>query len=176
MQRIKDLSPKSKMRSARAHQKQVLAVVMKFRLIVNSTKRHFKWVETQCGINGAQLWVLWELGQEPGLSVTELAAAMAIHQSTASNLIDRLVRQKLIARKRVSDDQRVVTISLTNAGKRLLGRAPKPARGMLPEALHQLREAELTSLDKLFERVLDQMHATDKRSMKQPLADLLTHK
>src|SRR5690349_17372989 len=137
MRRINDLSPRSKMtqkrRSALAHQKKVLSVVMKFRLIVNSTKRHFKWVESQCGINGAQLWVLWELGQEPELTVTELAAAMAIHQSTASNLIDRLGRQNLIARKRVSDDRRVVTISLTNAGKRLLGRAPKPARGMLAE-------------------------------------------
>ena len=38
---------------------QALAVLMKFRLIVNSAKHHFKWVEKQCGINGAQLSVRW---------------------------------------------------------------------------------------------------------------------
>src|ERR1043165_3613131 len=128
MRRINDLSPppktKKKRRSELAHQKQVLAVVMKFRLIVNSTKRHFKWVEKQCGINGAQLWVLWEISQMPGLRVSDLATAMATHQSTTSNLIDRLARAKLIERRRASGDQRVVTLFVTRSGQSILERAP----------------------------------------------------
>ena len=88
--------------SPNADKQLALAVLMKFRVIVNLAKRHFKWVEKQCGINGAQLWVLWEINQAPGLRVSELSAAMAMHQSTASNLIVRLARSKLIARKRAS--------------------------------------------------------------------------
>jgi DNA-binding MarR family transcriptional regulator len=150
-----------------------LAVLMKFRLIINSTKRHFKWVESQCGINGAQLWALWEINQAPGLRVTELATAMAMHQSTVSNLIDKLARSMLITRQRASADQRVVTLLLTDSGKALLKRAPKPARGRLPEALFGLPRTALTSLDMLLERVLDEMGPAQRESMKQPLAELL---
>ena len=160
----------------KADQQLALAVLMKFRLVVNSAKRHFKWVEKQCGINGAQLWVLWEIDQAPGLRVSELSTAMATHQSTASNLIDKLVRSKLIARKRASSDQRVVTLFLTGAGRALLRRAPWPARGRLPEALYRLPGDALSSLDKLLERVLHEMGPAEKDSMKKPLGELLTSK
>ena len=149
---------------------------MKFRLIVNSAKRHFKWVETQCGINGAQLWALWEINRAPGLRVTELAAAMAMHQSTVSNLIDKLARATLVKRQRVGNDRRVVTLFLTEPGKKLLKRAPRPARGKLPEALFGLPKNSLSLLNELLERVLQEMGPTEQESMKQPLAELLTGK
>lgn len=161
---------------AKADQQLILAVLMKFRLIVNSAKRHFKWVEQQCGINGAQLWVLWEINQAPGLRVNELAMAMAMHQSTASNLIDKLAQSKLITRKRASSDQRVVTLFLTEAGKAILKRAPRPARGRLPEALYRLPRNALSLLDGLLERVLHEMGPAEKESMKKPLAELLAIK
>lgn len=162
--------------SPKADQQLALAVLMKFRLIVNSAKRHFKWVEKQCGINGAQLWVLWEINQAPGLRVSELSTAMAMHQSTASNLIEKLVQSKLIARKRASSDQRVVTLFLSEAGRTLLSRAPRPARGRLPEALYRLPGNALSALDKSLERVLHEMGPTEKDSMKKPLAELLASK
>jgi DNA-binding MarR family transcriptional regulator len=162
--------------SRKADQQLALTVLMKFRLIVNSAKRHFKWVEKQCGINGAQLWVLWEINQAPGLRVSELAAAMAMHQSTASNLIEKLTQSKLITRQRASSDQRVVTLFLTEAGKATLKRAPRPARGRLPEALYRLPRNALSLLERLLERVLHEMRPTEKGSMKKPLAELLAIK
>ena len=160
----------------KADRQLALAVLMKFRRIVNSAKRHFKWVEKQCGINGAQLWVLWEINQAPGLRVSELSAAMAMHQSTASNLIEKLVRSKLISRKRASGDRRVVTLFLTGKGGVLLRRAPRPARGRLPEALYRLPGSALSALDKLLGRVLHEMGPTEESSMKKPLGELLANK
>lgn len=154
--------------------KRALSVLMKFRLIINSAKRHFKWVEKQCGISGAHLWVLWEIHQSPGLSVNGLSAAMAFHQSTVSNMVDKLVKAKLIQRKRSNKDQRVVTLCLTNEGRSLLRRAPKPARGMLAETMHSLPEDLLILFDGILKRVLEEMKPTDKRSMREPLSDLLT--
>jgi len=147
---------------------------MKFRLIINSAKHHFKWVEKQCGLSGAYLWALWEIRQFPGLRVTELSAAMAFHQSTVSNMVDRLAREKLIERKRSGKDQRVVTLFLTDAGKKLLRRAPKPARGILAETMHRLPQGFLVSFDRMLKRVLEEMRPSDRKSMKEPLADLLT--
>lgn len=150
-----------------------LDVLMKFRLIVNSAKRHFQWVERQCGISGAQLWVLWELQGRPGLRVTELAHAMAVHQSTLSNLVETLARAGLLRRERDDADRRVVRLVLTAAGARLLRRAPRPARGMLAEAMHALPRAQLSALDGLLQRVLDAMQPAGREAMRRPLSDLL---
>lgn len=171
----KSTSGRNKVKASRKGDRRLaLTVLMKFRLIVNSAKRHFRWVEKQCGINGAQLWALWEINQAPGLRVSELATAMAMHQSTVSNLIDKLARSMLITRRRASADQRVVTLLLTESGRRLLRRAPKPARGRLPEALFGLSNAAIAALDELLELVLDKMGPAELESMKQPLAELLT--
>jgi DNA-binding MarR family transcriptional regulator len=148
---------------------------MKFRLIINSTKRHFKWVEEQCGINGAQLWAIWEIHRAGRLTVNDLAAAMAMHQSTISILVNKLVRAKLVARARSKKDQRVVELTITAAGKKLLQRAPKPARGVLPEAVHRLPSATQASLNRLLGLLLREMSATDDGSMGRPLAEILGH-
>ncbi|MEO7726900.1 MAG: MarR family transcriptional regulator [Burkholderiales bacterium] len=150
-----------------------LQVLIKFRLIINSAKRHFKWVERQCGINGTQLWALWELSQMPRLRVTELAAAMALHQSTVSIMLNGLVKAKLVERTRSGDDQRVVRLSITAAGRKLLARAPRPARGVLPEAIHRFPADALVTLDALLTRVLKEMRLKDMHAMNQPLGGIL---
>lgn len=116
------------------------------------------------------------IGVDLSSGVSELSTVMAMHQSTTSNLIEKLVKSKLISGKRESSDQRVITLFLTEAGSALLSRAPRPARGRLPEALYQLPRNALSSLDKLLERVLHRMGPTEKDSMKKPLAELLTGK
>jgi len=146
---------------------------MKFRVIVSAVKRHFKWVEQQCGINGAQLWALWEIGRARGLRVNDLARALAMHQSSTSNLVDKLVKSRLVARHRSTDDQRVVRLLLTPKGTTLLRRAPKPARGILPEALYRLPLPALSQLDRSLMRVLREMSAADRGAMAQPLARIL---
>lgn len=150
-----------------------LSTLMKFRLVINSTKRHFSWVERICGISGAQLWALWEIQRSPGLRVSALAKAMAMHQTTVSNLVDKLSKAKLIERTRPALDQRVVTLTLTAAGGRTLARAPRPARGMLAEALHHLPERELELLDELLKSLLGHMRPVERKSMKKPLSDML---
>lgn len=157
-----------------ARRELALAALMKFRLVINSTKRHFRWLESRAGVNGAQLWALWEIRQRPGLRVSGLAGAMAVHQSTASNLIERLERAGFIERDRSRDDQRVVRLRLTTAGKALIERVPGPARGMLPEALQNLPLPALRTLDESLGLLLAEMRLHDSGVMHTPLAELLS--
>jgi MarR family transcriptional regulator, organic hydroperoxide resistance regulator len=150
-----------------------LTALMKFRLVINTTKHHFSWVERQCGVSGAQLWALWEVQQAPGLRVSALAARMAMHQTTVSNLVDKLTRAKLMKRERSARDQRVVSLTLTDAGQRVVKRAPIPARGMLADALHRMPERQLAVLDTLLKSLLDRMRPADRDAMKQPLSEML---
>src|SRR5215831_7128886 len=115
-----------------------LHVLMQFRQAANSAKQHFRWVGDQCGISGVHVWALSELSEAPGARVSDLASALAVHQSTASNLLDKLTRDGLVRRERARGDQRVARLFVTPAGAALLKRAPAPVRAMLLEALYAM--------------------------------------
>lgn len=150
-----------------------IAVLTKFRLIVNTAKRHYRWIEQECGVNGAQLWALWEISRAHGMRVSDLGAALAIHQSSASNLLEKLVSRGLVTRHRSTADQRVVTLALTRKGTALLKRAPKPARGILPEALHRLPADKLAQLDASLLALLKAMKTRDRSGGATPLGVML---
>lgn len=146
-----------------------LSVLQRFRVLIRTAQRHSQWIEKQSGVTGAQLWALQELFEAPGLRVGELALRMALHQSTASNMIDKLESGGLIRKERTSADQRVVRLSLTDAGRELLNRAPSPARGVLPEALRLLEEERLQGLQDELDGLLQQIKNLDDGFGMQPL-------
>ena len=148
------------------------AVLKRFRLIFKAVQQHAHWVEKNCGLSNAQLWVVWELAQNPGIRLTELAKIMTIHQSTASNLLEKLVKKGLVRREKRSEDQRVVSLFLTEAGLQVLASAPKPARGILQHALFNLPDTTLVSLAKNLDELIEAMGIRDDAAAMQPLAVL----
>lgn len=152
-----------------AHPVTPLSALQRFRILIRTAQRHSQWVERQSGVTGAQLWALQELSESPGLRVGELANRMALHQSTTSNMVDRLESAGLLRKERTSADQRVVRLYLTEAGVNLLERAPSPARGVLPEALRQMDEAGLTSLQHELDQLLRKIKHLDDGFGMQPL-------
>ncbi|QDF96641.1 MarR family transcriptional regulator [Azoarcus sp. DD4] len=146
-----------------------LSVLQRFRVLIRTAQRHSQWIERQSGVTGAQLWALQELSEAPGLRVGELANRMALHQSTASNMVDRLETGKLLRKERTSADQRVVRLYLTEEGEALLRRAPSPARGVLPEALRLLDEEALSRLQGELDVLLRQIKDLDEGFGMQPL-------
>lgn len=82
----------------------------------------------------------------PGIQVGQLARSLAVHQSTASNLIRRLAARGLIARQRRGRDQRAVQLFPTRKGLAVLEAAPRPLMGVLQQALADLPPASLRGL------------------------------
>ena len=158
--------------SAGKHHEQAMVVLQQFRFIFKSVKKHFRWVEEETGVSGSQLWALAQIAAAPGLRVTELARALVIHQSTASNLVDRLVQRKLVRRDRSSTDQRVVRLFLTQRGQTVVSKAPRPFEGVLPDALMRLPHADLRNLDALLAAVAQLMRVRDASGRRTPLADM----
>ena len=147
-------------------------VLKQFRLIFKATQQHSQWVETHCGVTSAQLWALWELSKNPGLKVTDLAKTMSIHHSTACSLLDKLARKGLILRERVSQDQRVVTVTLTQDGIELIDQAPSSPQGILQHALFDLPENVLKSLAEHLDTLVKAMELKDEEAAMQPLNPL----
>ncbi|HAT33622.1 MAG TPA: MarR family transcriptional regulator [Janthinobacterium sp.] len=137
------------------------AILQKLRIVIRAAQQHSSWIEKQCGVSGAQLWLMHELHEADGLRVGELANKLAIHQTTTSNLLDGLGKRGYIAKSRDPLDQRAVKVSLSDAGRHLLESAPKPARGLLATALTRLDPLALGQLDDGLQGLLDCIEGLD---------------
>ncbi len=149
-----------------------IQVLKKFRIIFGSVRQHFREIERSCGISGSQLWILQEVAKTPDTGVSVLAERLSIHQSTCSQLVEKLVTRGLIKKERSQADQRRVGLRLTVEATKILGRAPGPAEGILPEALQTLPEATLLVLDKVLMDVIGQLRIRDEKHAGKPLSDL----
>ena len=145
-------------------------VLRRFRLVFNTVKNHFRAVETKAGISGAQLWALSVVQGRPGIGVSELARAMDIHQSTASNLLRALVDKELVVADRGGEDRRAVQLRTTARAGRVLAKAPGPFTGVLPEAIGRLDKATLARLDRDLARLIAELGG-DERDANIPLGD-----
>lgn len=146
-----------------------LDILKKLRIVIRAAQQHSSWIEKQCGVNGAQLWLMQELHETSGLRVGELAKKLAIHQTTTSNLLDDLEKRGYVVKARDPNDQRAVNVSLSETGSALLARAPKPARGLLPEALMHMDGAGLKHLDSGLQALLDSIEVLDEEFGMLPL-------
>ncbi|MDB5745958.1 MAG: MarR family transcriptional regulator [Massilia sp.] len=146
-------------------------VLRQFRIVFNSVKTHFRQVERDAGLGGAQLWALSVIAGSPGIGVTGLARSLDIHQSTASNLVRTLTGRGLITAAREGQDRRGVALRALPAADALLQRAPMPFAGVLPDALASLDEETLRRLEQDLARLIEVL-AADPASAQVPLAQL----
>ena len=158
----KPAAPRRRVASVRPADEPAGRVLRRFRVVFNAVKTHFREVEKQAGLAGAQLWALSVIRERPGLGVTELARAMDVHQSTASNLVKVLLEQELVGAKKNGTDRRTVQLRVLPAGTRALRRTAGPFVGILPTALASLDASTLARLDKDLAKVVAALGA-DKR-------------
>ncbi|KAB0581599.1 winged helix-turn-helix transcriptional regulator [Ideonella dechloratans] len=146
-------------------------VLRRFRQVFNAVKTHFQQVERQVGVGGAQVWALSVIQSRPGIGVNELAQALDIRQSTASNLVRALVDRGLVATTRAERDRRAVELRLLAPGAEVLAQSPGPFSGVLPVALAQLDEATLARMEADLTRLIGLLDA-DEASAGLPLASM----
>lgn len=146
-------------------------VLRQFRIVFNAVKSHFRQVEREAGLGGAQLWALSVIDRQPGIGATGLARELDIHQSTASNLVRGLVERGLVSASREGADRRNVALHLQSAGREVLQRAPLPFAGVLPDALASLDQDTLAQLEQNLGRLIAQLDA-DEAAGRTPLAQL----
>ena len=156
----------------RRHRQLTLDVLKQFRLIYGSVRHHFRQVEETCGVSGSQLWLLHELQAAPGIGVSDLAHRLSIHQTTCSQLIEKLVVRGYVVKARSEQDQRRVGLTITRSAAKVLKDAPGPAEGLIPEALMGLSESALESLSTNLGKLIDGLHVQDEQAAERPLSDL----
>jgi DNA-binding MarR family transcriptional regulator len=154
------------------HRRLTLDVLKQFRLIYGSMRHHFRQIEVTCKISGSQLWMLHELKEAPGVGVSDLARRLSIHQTTCSQLIEKLVARGYVLKTRSAADQRRVGLSITRTAAQVLKEAPGPAEGLIPEALSSLSGPTLRSLMANLGELIEGLHLQDHQAAERPLSDL----
>lgn len=99
------------------------------------------------------MMVLWE---EQTQTVNQLGEKLMLDSGTLTPLLKRLEQKGIISRKRSSEDERVVFISLTNEGISLLDQAIcVPER--ITNALN-ISEEDLMELKSITDKILNRQH------------------
>lgn len=89
--------------------------------------------------------VLWE---EEKISIKELGEKLYLDSGTISPVVKKLVKQGLIEKFRFEEDERIVMIKLTEAGKKMKEEAVE-----IPEKLYNEFEGEKETLSQLKENL-----------------------
>lgn len=84
-------------------------MVRVFQLFERDQIKVYNFTTTQC-------YCLLELSKTEGLTMNELSSKMNLDSSTMTRIVDKLVRDKYIFRKRLNSDKRVVKVQLTSKG------------------------------------------------------------
>ena len=94
-----------------------------------------------------QIWrVLAALREQDGRRMGDLSETTSIDVSTLTRLVDGMEKKGLVARRRAEQDARVVTLHVTAAGRRLIGRILPIAQRYERVALAGFDEREAATL------------------------------
>ena len=133
-----------------------LRILQAIRRIIRSTEQRSREIAEINGVSVSQLLCLSHLVESPqAMTVKELAAAVYLTPSTVVGILNRLEGRGLALRSRKSEDRRVVTVKATDAGQRLVERAPSPLQQELAEALEALDPDEQNHLADSFDRIVE---------------------
>lgn len=104
----------------------------------------------ELGLTMSQLRVLYMLQAAPGTPAGAVAAQLKVRPSTATGIVDRLVRQKLVRRERDDVDRRRVRISLTDKGREVITELDVRRRTVIWRIFRNFTGKELSEIDRAF--------------------------
>ena len=100
-------------------------------------------------ISGRQLAALRYLQENENCTVGKLAAYLFISESSTSELLSKLENKGLVKRTRLSRDKRVVTVTVTSSGKKMVRKIPMGGIVLLREQLKVMSEKDLKSINRI---------------------------
>ncbi|MDX8341048.1 MarR family transcriptional regulator [Draconibacterium sp. IB214405] len=124
-------------------------ILIKIRKIVRSVDIESKKIQKEHGVSIPQVLCLSFLNESPNYQSTqgEIRKYLNLNPSTVSGIINRLEKKGFLARLPKTGDKRVVNITLTSAGHKLLSSIPSLLHEQLSEKLLQLNESELATVE-----------------------------
>jgi DNA-binding MarR family transcriptional regulator len=139
----------------------VADIMDNIRRVFQVVNEQSKLVERETGLTGPQAWAIKVIAAAGTLRISDLAKRMYLHPTTIVGVVDRLEKRGLVTRTRSSEDRRVVEVSLTEEGHRLVEHTPEVASNKITHGLVSLTIPELAIIYHGLDRLTRILDATD---------------
>jgi DNA-binding MarR family transcriptional regulator len=116
------------------HTKQI---IFSIRRLIQASELYTKELNKKYQVSTAQLNCILTLFEYGPLPPSQIAKHMMVKSSTVTGVVDRLEKKGIAERMRNSPDRRVITIQLTETGKKLAENAPPPIQQKIIDGLKQ---------------------------------------
>ena len=136
-----------------------LRVLSAIRRIIRSVDLYSRELAAKARVTWPQLACLLAIAEKEKTTATLISRQVFLSPSTIVGILDRLEAKGLVRRKRDEHDRRVITITITEKGRRLARSAPSLLQDTLTEALRGLPGQEQINIAKSLERVVALMEA-----------------
>jgi len=113
-----------------------------------------KVLAVEVGLTMPQFFVLMMVDAKGSCRMSDLAKALSLNFGAATGIVDRLVRDDYLKRKRDEKDRRVVHIYLTDKGKNVIAKVQEKRREKLTSLLEKVDEKDFEDLFAIFQRIL----------------------
>ncbi len=123
------------------------------RLAHGAVYRHFMETFADLELTQKQVSVLWLVDDHPDIAQAGLARRMHMDRATTMSIVRRLEERGLIRRARSPSDGRILTLTLTQAGRRVLGKAKKAVNDHEDWLKSRFTDAEVKQLIELLARI-----------------------
>lgn len=103
----------------------------------------------------AQIGILALIAHEGPQNLKDLAKQLCVSSSAATQLIDGLVKDRLLTRTEDADDRRRILLTLTAVGKRTMDAAKKRHVIAFTKLVAPLTDSELTEWKRLQRKIIE---------------------
>jgi DNA-binding MarR family transcriptional regulator len=131
-----------------------LAVANRLRPALLKLARELRRESHALGVTGGQVSLLFQIQQNRGIGVRDLAALERVSPASMSSHVDRLERAGLILRTPDPSDRRRQGLSLSGEGERVLRSVRSRRTAWLAARLQDLSPEELAAVDAAVEPLL----------------------
>lgn len=135
--------------------KKIVNLVQKY---IQLRSIHTKDLAKKYGLSVVQLLCLQCLYENGKMSMSDIAENIMVNVSTLTRIIDLLEEKDLLARGRVSEDRRVITIVLTEKGRSLAENSPPVVHQRIVNAVNML---SVTEREEIFQALDTLTHLLD---------------
>lgn len=114
-------------------------------LVIDNLKKLYfpeEWISLDLKFSKFELFALLFLDREKEATMSELVEYINCPMSTATGIVDRLVRKGFVERQRSDTDRRVVVVALTEEGARFAAGIKDMVFGYLNMLMEELTEEE----------------------------------
>ncbi len=102
---------------------------------------------TKMSLTTAQMKVLLLFEDQEKFAMGELSSLYSVSVSTMTSMVDRLFQNGMLKREQDENDRRIVRVSLTSKGKKILKKLVDSRREVLEGFLYSLDKDEVKRFD-----------------------------